>query len=111
MDFTAEIKFNSTGELVVTGTTDGKSAPTYSFALDVDIEIEVALLDTMTEAFAFGLYGTGSPGEVRDMLFAMQAVLEAHDPLYKLVIPRDTQAQAEKEAKAQEKLLDQGIVF
>ena len=111
MEFIAEIRYNSTNELVVTGTTDGKSDPDYRFEVDVDVEVEVALVDTMTEAYAHGLYGTGSPGEVRDMLYAMQVATEQHTPFYKLVIPRATQDQVNKEVKAQQKLFDQGIVF
>ena len=111
MDFSAEIKFVSTGELVLTGSSDGKSRPRYDFAPDVDLEIEIGLLDLMEEAYETGLYGTGSPGEVRDMLHSMQAVVEAHSPLYKLVIPRGTQRQMDKELAAVTELLEEGIIL
>ena len=64
----------------------------------MDFDVEVHLLDILQESYDTGLYGTGSPGEVRDMVFAMEKVVQAHDPLYKLVIPRDTQAKIDKEA-------------
>lgn len=112
MDYTAELKYTSTGELVMTGQSDGKSEPEYVFADDMDFDVELHLLDILQEAYETGLYGTGSPGEVRDMIFSMERVVEAHSPLYKLTIPRDTQQKIDREVKKDLKdIEDDGAVF
>lgn len=111
MDYLAELKYTSTGELAMTGQSDGKGEPSYVFPDDMDFDVEVHLLDILQESYDTGLYGTGSPGEVRDMVFAMERVVEAHEPLYKLVIPRDTQAKIDKEAKRDQKVIDDDSVF
>ena len=110
MDYSAEIRYFSTKELVMTGTSDGKSEPRYSFPDNADFDVEQMLLDTAAEAYGFGLYGTGSPGQVRDMLHAMQAVANEHSN-YEMKIPRDTKAKAEKEAEKDLKDLPDGAVF
>ena len=110
MDYSAEIRYFSTKELVMTGTSDGKSEPKYSFPDDTDYDVEQMLLDTAAEAYRVGLYGTGSPGQVRDMLHAMRSIVEDHIN-YELKIPRDTSAKAEKEAAKDLKDLPDGAVF
>jgi hypothetical protein len=110
MDYSAEIRYFSTKEVVMTGTSDGKSEPKYSFPDNADFDVEQMLLDTAAEAYRFGLYGTGSPGQVRDMLHAMQAVVNDHSN-YEMRVPRDTEAKAEKEAKKDLKDLPDGAVF
>lgn len=109
--FAAEIRYTSTGELCFTGRSTGEGEPEYEFKEDVDFDIELALLATLEEAYTNGLYGTGSPGQVRDMLHAMRAVLVEWDPLYEIKVPRDTKAKAEKEAEADLKALPEGSVF
>ena len=110
MDYYAEIRYFSTKEVVMTGTSDGKSAPRYTFPDDIDFDVEQMLLDTAAEAYRFGLYGTGSPGQVRDMLHAMQVGVDDHSN-DEMRVPRDTAAKADKEAEKDLKDRPEGAVF
>ncbi len=110
MDYSAEIRYYSTKEVVMTGTSDGKGTPQYTFPDNADFDVEQMLLDTAAEAYERGLYGTGSPGQVRDMLHAMQAVVDDHSN-YEMRVPRDTKAKAQKEAEKDLKDLPDGAVF
>lgn len=112
MNFTASLHItNLEGEpttLILTGESDGKSRPTWTFGKPVSRDRARSWEAVLMEHYDAGLYGTGSVGEVRDMVFAMSRVAEEFDVL--LVTPRATQDQISKEIKAQQKLFDQGIV-
>jgi hypothetical protein len=110
MDFTAQLRHRTTGELIMTGTSDGKGAPSYEFEPGVDEVIAESLGYTLSDAYERGLYGKGSIGEVRDMLNAMDAVVQ-EDSYYSLRIPKATSDKAEKEAEAFIKSLPEGAVF
>lgn len=110
MDFTAQIRFATTGELVMTGTSDGKGSPSYEFepgVAEITVEFFTYLL---REAYDLGIYSKGSIGEVRDMLNAMNKAVK-EDPYYVMRVPRSTSDKAEKEAEAFIKSLPDGAVF
>ena len=110
MEYKAQLRYATMGELVMTGTSDGKSMPRYEFEPGVDEEIAESLGYTLSDAYERGLYNKGSIGEVRDMLNAMHAVVQ-EDSFYSLRIPKVTNDKAEKEAEAFIKSLPDGAVF
>lgn len=98
-------------EVIVTGTSSGKGPPRYVWAEQVETELREAWLFFLDEFYREGLYGTGSPGQVRDMLHAMGRLV-AYDPsVFQLQVPVDTQAKADKEAKADAAALPDGAVW
>ena len=107
MDYTADIRYRSTKEPVFQGISNGEGRPRYEFADDLGFDEQEGLWSQLEVAYEEGLYGTGSPGQVRDMLMSMQYVVDLHEPFYELVIPRDTRAKSEREAKADEKAVGQ----
>ena len=110
MEYKAQLRYATTGELVMTGTSDGKGMPRYKFEPSMDDVIVESLGYTLREAYEKGLYYKGSIGEVRDMLNAMYAVVQ-EDSIYSLRIPKATNNKAEKEAEAFIKSLPDGAVF
>jgi len=93
--------------VVVTGTSDGNGVPRYEFS---DVYGDGGpILEALGEMYCQGLYGTGSVGQVRDMVFAMSRVAEKLG--YELVIPVATQAKVEKEAEFDLEQLPDGAVF
>ena len=110
MNFTAQIRYATTGELVTTGTSDGKGLPKYEFEPNVaEVTVEV-LSYIMREAYEKGIYSKGSVGEVRDMLSAMNAVID-EDSIYTLRIPKATSDTAKKEAEAFIRSMPDGAVY
>ena len=61
MDYSAEIRYFSTKELVMTGTSDGKSEPTYSFPDDTDYDVEQIRDDSPRAAVSAVLWGGPVP--------------------------------------------------
>lgn len=110
MDFTAQLRHATTGELVMTGTSDGKGLPRYEFEPSVDEVIAESLNYTLSDTYEKGLYSKGSIGEVRDMLHAMDAIVQ-EDSIYSLSIPKATSDKAQKEAEAFIKSLPDNAVF
>ena len=110
MDYTAQLRYATTGELVLTGTSDGKGRPSYEFEPGVDDVVAESVGYTLRDTYELGIYGKGSPGEVRDMLFAMEAVV-AEDSIYALRVPKATSDKAKKEAEAFLKSVPDGAVF
>lgn len=104
MTFTATISAN--GEIIVTGTSDGKGEPSYEFLFGNGGPIR----DALDEAYDEGLYGTGSAGQVRDMVYAMSRVADQFEG-YELSVPAATNNKAEKEAEKDLKDLPEGAVF
>jgi len=98
--YSASIKSDDWGEVVVTGRTDGASAPTYEWG-DPGTGIAEALLGSYLEdGYRQGLYSTGSVGEVRDMLYAMSEACRRYTPGgMTMEVPDDTAAKAEAEAE------------
>jgi len=110
MEYKAQLRYATTGELVLTGTSDGKGPPSYEFEPGVpEVAVEV-FTHTMREAYDLGIYSKGSIGEVRDMLNAMNAVIQEHS-YYVMRVPKSTSDKAENEAEAFIKSLPDGAVF
>lgn len=93
--------------VVVTGTSNGNALPRYEFSHGYGDGGPI--LEALEEMYCQGLYGTGSVGQVRDMVFAMSRVAEKLG--YELVIPVATQARVEKEAEFDLEQLPDGAVF
>jgi len=94
--------------LVLTGQSDGASDPKY--ILEDSIKgLEQIITSSLAEAYAAGLYGTGSVGQVRDMLNAMSALSSKF--LWVLEIPEETKAKANEEATADAAALPDGAVY
>lgn len=94
----------------MTDTSDGKGSPSYEFEPGVaEVTVEV-FTHIMREAYDLGIYRKGSIGEVRDMLNAMNAVIQ-EDSYYTMRVPKSTSDKAEKEAEAFIKSLPDGAVF
>ena len=104
MNYTATITDRE--ELVVTGTSDGKGDPVYEFGPiygdggPIRRELEAKYDD--------GMYGTGSVGQVRDMVWAMTQAAQEFG--FEVSIPPRTSSKATKEANADEKKLPEGAV-
>lgn len=110
MKYTAQLRYATTGELVLTGTSDGKGRPSYEFEPGVEDVVAESIGYTLRDAYEVGIYAKGSPGEVRDMLHAMEAVVE-EDSIYSLRVPKDTADKAKAETEAFLKSLPEGAVF
>lgn len=104
MNYSATISVND--EIVVTGTSDGEGDPSYEFLFSDGGPIREALV----EAYDEGLYGTGSVGQVRDMVYAMSRVADQFDD-FELNVPAATNRKAEKEAEKDLKDLPDNAVF
>lgn len=104
MSFTASLHIaNLEGEpatLILTGESDGKSRPTWTFGKPVSRDRARSWEAVLMEHYDAGLYGTGSVGEVRDMIFAMSRVAEEFDVL--LVVPEKTEERVKAEAAAED---------
>ena len=110
MEYKAQLRYATTGELVMTGTSDGKGSLSYEFEPGV-AEITVEFFTyILREAYDLGIYRKGSIGEVRDMLNAMNKVIQEHS-YYSMRGPKSTTDKAEKEAEAFIKSLPDGAVF
>lgn len=96
-------------EVVVTGSTTGKGEPVYEFDDEYSAQYQKNVRELLATAYDEGLYGTGSTGQVRDMVHAMEAVSEPSGLV--LVIPKETQKQIDEEIKADEQGLPDGAVF
>ena len=113
MTFTASLHLaNLEGEpsdLILTGSTDGKSSPAWDFEESISRDLAKAWEGLLMEHYDEGLYGTGSVGEVRDMLYAMDQVAEELEVL--LVVPEKTEKKAATEAEEAIEELPKGAVF
>lgn len=98
-------------DVIVTGTSSGKGPPRYVWAEQVETETRLAYLSYLDEFYREGLYGTGSPGQVRDMLHAMGRLAALFPPLVQLQVPADTRAKADQEATADAAALPEGAVW
>lgn len=110
MSYTAELRFAFDNALLVTASTTGKGPPSYEFGDTADAEGVVTLLDQFYE---FGPYGTGSIGQVQDMLHALRRYAEelGSPDWIKLVIPEATSKKAAEERAKDQKLIDSGVVM
>ncbi len=111
MAWSAELRDGSTQALLVTGTSDGKSPPTYVWADGVEPDSRLAMEGQLAAFYSAGLYGTGSPGQVRDMLHAMDRLSDDSKGWIALVVPQATQRKAAAEAKADAAALPEGAVW
>jgi len=93
--------------LVVTGTSDGKGDPVYEFEPNYGDGGPIRAL--LEEKYDDGLYGTGSVGQVRDMVWAMTAA--AQELGLEVNVPPRTSSKATKEANADQKKLPDGAVY
>ena len=110
MEYKAQLRYATTGELVMTGTSDGKGWPRYEFEPGLAEVIVESLGYMLRDANESGLYSKGSIGEVRDMLFAMSAVVEEYS-IYSLRTPKATSDKAQQEAESFIASLPEGAVF
>ena len=110
MDYIARLHLNDDlegpGSLVVTGTSNGKGEPSYVFEDDYDPEFQARMRELLRLEYDSGLYGTGSVGQVRDMVHAMDMVGQPSGMV--LVVPKATDRKIEQEAAADEKKLPDG---
>ena len=104
MEYTATISAND--EVIVTGTSDGKGEPSYAFLFSDGGPIREAL----EAAYDEGLYGTGSVGQVRDMVWAMTRVADQFDG-FVVNVPAATNRKAEQEHRDDVAALPDGAVF
>lgn len=115
MIYTAELRYNPTiwGEdkPICTGTSNGKSPPRYQWADDLDPVHKQACATLLKEHYERGLYGTGSPGEVRDMLHAMDRTSQELDGIAVVRAPEATRKKAQQEADAANAALPEGAVW
>lgn len=86
-------------DLVISGTSDGKGDLRYEVG-EAYQEPRESFLALLEEAYETGLYGTGSIGQVRDMVHAMGRVAEQFD--FELVVPEKTEKKVEAEAAAED---------
>ncbi len=107
MKYEATLSETKNSCVIATGTSDGNGRPSYQFSKNFADSGPIRKL--LDEAFDEGLYGTGSVGQVRDMVFAMSRVAEELG--YELEIPEATQAKVEIEAKHDLEQLPEGAVF
>jgi len=105
MDYTATIK-DEQGRDFVTGTSDGKGSPKWSF----DSGDGGPFRKLLEQAYEDGLYSTGSIGLVRDMVYAMVRLAGELDG-YELDVPALTNKMAEEEARKEIDSLPDGAVF
>lgn len=103
MNYTATITAND--EVIVNGTSDGKGEPSYEFSFGDGGPIR----ESLDLAYEEGLYGTGSVGQVRDMVWAMTRVADQFD--FEVKVPAATSRKAEQEAKVDLDGLPEGAVF
>ena len=112
MDYVAHLHLNDDlegpGSLVMTGTSTGKGEPSYVFAEGYDSGYQEKLRKLLAMEYESGLYGTGSIGQVREMVHAMDMVGHPSDMV--LVVPKATDRKIEQEAAADEKKLPEGAV-
>lgn len=111
MAWSAELRDGSTQALLVTGTSDGKSPPTYVWADDVEPDRRLAMEGQLAEFYCAGLYGTGSPGQVRDMLHAMGRLAVADGGSLEVIASARVWRKAAKEAEADAARLPKGAVW
>lgn len=97
--------------LIVTGTSTGKAPPRYVWTDETDPDQREGIKSYLEEFYQVGLYGTGSPGEVRDMLHAMQRYSDMSRGYIELRVPPETQRKAEEEAEAAAAALPEGAVW
>lgn len=112
MNYTASLHIaNLSGEprtLILTGKTDGKRQPEWTFGKAVSKDRSRSWEAVLMEYYDAGPYSTGSAGEVRDMVYAMDRVAKEFEVL--LVVPEETQKKVEAEAKAEAEALPEGAV-
>ena len=94
--------------LILTGTTDGKGRPRWTVHGNPALELVRSWEFLIEEYYNAGLHGTGSLGEVRDMVFAMTRIAEEFD--LKLSVPPETQEKIDAEVKAEAEALPLGAV-
>lgn len=98
-------------ELIVTGTSTGKGAPTYDWAEQIEYSGRMAYGAELEAFYREGLYGTGSPGQVRDMLHAMHRLADLHKGFMEIRVPERSRRKAEQEADADAAELPEGAVW
>lgn len=98
-------------DVIVTATSSGKGPPRYIWAEQVETETRLAYLSYLDEFYREGLYGTGSPGQVRDILHAMHRLADQCKGLVELRVPEATRRKAEQEAEADAAALPEGGVW
>lgn len=112
MNYTSSLHVpNLEGEpsiLILTGSSDGKSVPRWTFNKPVSRDRARSWEAVLMERYNEGLYGTGSIGQVRDMVHAMDLVAEEFEVL--LVIPDETAEQIQREIDAEREALPKGGV-
>lgn len=115
MVWTAELRFkpvlHGVDQLVCTATSDGKSPPRYEWAADLDPEARQLYACSLEEHYQRGLYGTGSIGEVRDMLHAMERCSQEQGGDVLVRAPVRTRRKAQREADAANAALPEGAVW
>jgi hypothetical protein len=97
--------------VILTGTSTGKGPPRYDWGEQIEPEVRLAYGAYLEEFYREGLYGTGSPGQVRDMLHAMHRLSDLHRAFVQVRVPEATQRKAEQEAKADAAELPKGAVW
>jgi len=98
-------------ELIVTGTSTGNGPPTYEWGEGIEYGSRQVYTADLADFYREGLYGTGSPGQVRDMIHAMRRLVALHSGLYELRVPEATQRKVDQEAKADAAELPDGAVW
>jgi hypothetical protein len=98
-------------EVILTGTSTGKGPPRYDWGEQIEPEVRLGYGAQLEEFYREGLYGTGSPGQVRDMLHAMHRLSTLYAGMFEMRVPEATQRKAEQEAEADAAELPQGAVW
>jgi len=118
MTWTAELIYTpgwweapEAAEVILTGTSTGKGPPRYDWGQQIEPEVRLGYGAELEEFYREGLYGTGSPGQVRDMLHAMHRLTDQCKGLVELRAPEATRRKAEQEAEADAAALPDGAVW